>query len=45
MPRFSGVYVGLDCPVVRCRIKAEWYIGHYVLPGNVQRVMLKPKQD
>jgi hypothetical protein len=24
-------------------IEAQWYIGHYVLPGNVQRVILKPK--
>jgi hypothetical protein len=24
-------------------IEAHWYIGQYVLPGNVQRVILKPK--
>ena len=24
-------------------IEACWYIGQYVLPGNVQRVILKPK--
>ena len=24
-------------------IEAHWYIGHYVLPGNVQKVILKPK--
>ncbi len=25
-------------------IEAQWYMGRYVLPGNVQRVILKPKQ-
>jgi hypothetical protein len=25
-------------------IEAQWYVGKYVLPGNVQRVILKPKQ-
>ena len=24
-------------------IESHWYIGHYVLPGNVQKVILKPK--
>src|ERR1700730_190279 len=24
-------------------VEAHWYIGQYVLPGNVQRVILKPK--
>ena len=24
-------------------IEANWYIGRYVLPGNVQKVVLKPK--
>jgi hypothetical protein len=24
-------------------IEAHWYIGQYVLPGNVQRIILKPK--
>ena len=24
-------------------IEAHWYIGQYVLPGNVPRVILKPK--
>jgi hypothetical protein len=24
-------------------IKAHWYIGQYVLPGNVRRIILKPK--
>ena len=24
-------------------IEAHWYIGRYVLPGNVQKVILKPK--
>jgi hypothetical protein len=23
--------------------EAHWYVGQYVLPGNVQRVILKPK--
>jgi hypothetical protein len=25
-------------------IKAQWYMGRYVLPGNVQKVILKPKR-
>jgi hypothetical protein len=25
-------------------IEAHWYMGQYVLPGNVQKVILKPKQ-
>jgi hypothetical protein len=25
-------------------IEAQWYMGQYVLPGNVQKVILKPKQ-
>src|SRR5262249_19495587 len=24
-------------------VEARWYVGRYVLPGNVQRVILKPK--
>jgi hypothetical protein len=24
-------------------IEADWYIGRYVLPGNIQKVILKPK--
>ena len=24
-------------------IEAHWYLGRYVLPGNVQKVILKPK--
>ena len=24
-------------------IEAHWYVGRYVLPGNVQKVILKPK--
>jgi hypothetical protein len=24
-------------------IEAHWYIGRYVLPGKVQKVILKPK--
>jgi len=24
-------------------IDAHWYIGQYVLPGNVQKIILKPK--
>jgi len=24
-------------------VEAHWYVGRYVLPGNVQRVILKPK--
>ena len=27
----------------RADIEAHWYIGQYVLPGNVPRVILKPK--
>jgi hypothetical protein len=29
-------YYGVD-------IEAHWYVGRYVLPGNVQKVILKPK--
>jgi hypothetical protein len=29
-------YYGVD-------IEAHWYIGRYVLPGNVEKVILKPK--
>ena len=25
-------------------IEAHWYMGRYVLPGNVEKVILKPKQ-
>jgi hypothetical protein len=25
-------------------IEAHWYVARYVLPGNVQKVILKPKQ-
>ena len=25
-------------------IEAQWHMGRYVLPGNVQKVILKPKQ-
>ena len=25
-------------------IEAQWYMGRYVLPGNVQKVILKPRQ-
>jgi hypothetical protein len=27
----------------RADVEAHWYIGQYVLPGNVQRIILKPK--
>ena len=27
----------------RADLEAHWYIGQYVLPGNVQRIILKPK--
>ena len=26
-------------------IEAQWYMGQYVLPGNVQKVILKPKRS
>jgi hypothetical protein len=26
-------------------IEAHWHVGRYVLPGNVQKVILKPKLD
>jgi hypothetical protein len=32
--------------IARCYgtdIEGQWYIGRYVLPGNVQKVILKPK--
>jgi hypothetical protein len=25
-------------------VEAQWYMGQYVLPGNVQKVILKPKR-
>ena len=34
---------GAGLVVVGADIEACWYIGQYVLPGNVQRVILKPK--
>jgi hypothetical protein len=27
----------------RADVEAHWYIGQYVLPGNVQRIILKPR--
>ena len=24
-------------------VEADWYVGRYILPGNVQKVILKPK--
>jgi hypothetical protein len=27
----------------RANVEAYWYVGRYVLPGNVQKVILKPK--
>jgi len=26
-------------------VEAHWYVGRYVLPGNVQKVILKPKPN
>jgi hypothetical protein len=26
-------------------VEANWYVGRYVLPGNVQKVILKPKPN
>ena len=45
--RFSGEFAHNSDSIARlygARIEAEWYIGRYVLPGNVQKVILKPKQ-
>jgi hypothetical protein len=43
----GGVQVqGMVYAVGRCYIadiEAHWYIGQYLLPGKVQRVVLKPK--
>ena len=36
MSRAIGRSYGAD-------IEAHWYVGGYVLPGNVQKVILKPK--
>ena len=36
----------LSCVLTRCYgadIEAQWYIGRYGLPGNAQKVILKPK--
>jgi hypothetical protein len=30
-------------PSYGANIEAHWYVGGYVLPGNVQKVILKPK--
>ena len=38
-----GYDVVRDEPVPPADIEAHWHIGHYVLPGNVQKVILKPK--
>jgi hypothetical protein len=38
----------MSCAIDRSygtNIEARWYIGRYVLPGNVQKVVLKPKQS
>jgi hypothetical protein len=36
----------LSCVLTRCYgadIEAHWHIGRYILPGNAQKVILKPK--
>jgi hypothetical protein len=31
------------CRSYGANIEADWYVGRYVLPGNLQKVILKPK--
>jgi hypothetical protein len=34
--------------IARCYgtdVEGQWHVGRYVLPGNVEKVILKPKQD
>src|SRR5262245_13543559 len=36
----------MSCGIDHCygaNVEAHWYVGRYVLPGNVQKVILKPK--
>jgi hypothetical protein len=36
----------MSCAISRhykADVEAHWYIGQYVLPGNMQRIILKPK--
>jgi hypothetical protein len=36
----------MSCGIDQCygaNVEAHWYVGGYVLPGNVQKVILKPK--
>jgi hypothetical protein len=36
----------MSCGIDQCygaNVEAHWYVGRYVLPGNVQKVILKPK--
>ena len=44
----SGEFPRMSDAIARlygAQIQAEWHIGRYVLPGNVQKVILKPKQE
>jgi hypothetical protein len=37
----------MSCAIDRsygAKVERQWYVGRYVLPGNVQKVILKPKQ-
>jgi hypothetical protein len=37
----------MSCAIDRsfgAKVERNWYLGRYILPGNVQKVILKPKQ-
>jgi hypothetical protein len=36
---------GEICCCIVLNIEAHWYMGRYVLPGNLEKVILKPKQQ
>ena len=47
--RSSGYVADQMCSAIRrsygVNIEAHWYMGRYVLPGNLEKVILKPKQQ
>src|SRR5215831_199183 len=43
---FIRVTIEMSCGIDQsygANVEAHWYVGRYVLPGNVQKVILKPK--
>jgi|SRR2546423_1476833 hypothetical protein len=47
--RSSGFVADVMCSAIGrsygVNIEAHWYMGRYVLPGNLEKVILKPKQQ